>query len=91
MASLRAVLALGAVAHRAVLMALELKPGRYPFAHGARHLLPSGQILFDSYHCSRYNTQTRRLTSASFGAVVEAIRSEHRYPGRDTRCLTQRS
>lgn len=64
----RAILALGAVAHRAVLMALGLKPGAHRFAHRARHALP-GATLFDSYHCSRYNTQTKRLTAAMFEAV----------------------
>ncbi len=67
-----AILALGAVAHRAVLMALDLPPGRWRFAHGAVHDL-SAVRLFDSYHCSRYNTQTRRLTAASFDAVVRDI------------------
>jgi uracil-DNA glycosylase len=68
----RAILALGAIAHRAVLMAFGLAPGRWRFAHHAVHELPSLR-LFDSYHCSRYNTQTRRLTAASFEAVVSDI------------------
>jgi len=72
----RAILALGAVAHRAVLMALGLPPGRWRFAHHAVHELPQvrlGTRLFDSYHCSRYNTQTRRLTVSAFEAVVGDI------------------
>jgi uracil-DNA glycosylase family 4 len=68
----RAILALGAIAHRAVLMAFGLAPRPYRFAHGAVHELP-GARLFDSYHCSRYNTQTRRLTAAGFAAVVRDI------------------
>src|SRR5262249_49402179 len=64
----RAILALGAIAHRAVLMALGLAPGKRRFAHHAVHELPSAR-LFDSYHCSRYNTQTKRLTAAMFEAV----------------------
>jgi uracil-DNA glycosylase family 4 len=68
----RAILALGAIAHRAVLMAFGLAPVRHPFAHRAVHELP-GARLFDSYHCSRYNTQTRRLTAASFEAVVREV------------------
>ena len=68
-----AILALGTIAHQAVLMALELRRADYAFAHGARHLLPSGQALFDSYHCSRYNTQTRRLTADMFRDVFDAI------------------
>jgi len=70
----RAILALGAIAHRAVLMALGLPPGRHRFAHGAVHALPSlAAQLFDSYHCSRYNTNTRRLTAVQFEAVIRAL------------------
>lgn len=72
----RLILALGLVAHKAVLMALGQKQSAYAFGHAARHELPDGRILFDSYHCSRYNTQTRRLTAASFAAVFDDIRSE---------------
>lgn len=69
-----ALLALGLIAHSAVLMALKLKKSAFPFGHGARHALPDGRTLFDSYHCSRYNTQTRRLTAEGFGSVFAAIR-----------------
>ncbi len=69
-----AVLALGLIAHNAVLSALGLKSGAHPFAHAARHALPGDLTLFDSYHCSRYNTQTRRLTPEAFAAVFAAIR-----------------
>ena len=69
------VLALGKIAHDAVVRALEQKPGQYPFGHGARHRLPTGQWLLDSYHCSRYNTQTRRLTPEMFRAVFEQART----------------
>jgi len=72
----RAILALGAIAHRAVLMAFGLAPGRYRFAHRAVHELSAASSmtrLFDSYHCSRYNTQTKRLTAAMFEAVVRDI------------------
>jgi uracil-DNA glycosylase len=72
----RVVLALGLVAHKAVLMALGLKQSALAFGHGARHELPDGRVLIDSYHCSRYNTQTRRLTSADFQDVFRKIRSE---------------
>jgi len=68
-----AILALGLVAHKAVLMAQGLKQSAYAFGHGAEHTLPSGHRLFDSYHCSRYNTQTNRLTPEMFRAVFEAI------------------
>lgn len=50
--------------------------GAYAFGHGARHALPQGLVLYDSYHCSRYNTQTRRLTEVMFHAVFERIRDE---------------
>jgi uracil-DNA glycosylase family 4 len=64
------VLSLGAIAHGAVLRARGLKPARYVFRHGAVHALEPGLTLVDSYHCSRYNTQTRRLTPAMFESVV---------------------
>lgn len=70
------VLALGNVAHAAVLRAFKLKPKDHVFGHGARHVLPHGQVLYDSYHCSRYNTQTRRLTEAMFHEVFRHIRNE---------------
>jgi len=64
------LLALGAIAHGAVLRALGLRQSAYAFAHGAEHRLPDGRILVDSYHCSRYNTNTRRLTAEMFAQVV---------------------
>lgn len=68
-----ALLALGNVSHQAVLRALSLRLKTYPFRHGACHDLPGGRLLYDSYHCSRYNTNTRRLTPEMFDAVVAAI------------------
>lgn len=70
------ILALGNVAHAAVLKAFDLKLKDYKFAHAARHALPNGLVLFDSYHCSRYNTQTKRLTEAMFQEVYSAITNE---------------
>jgi uracil-DNA glycosylase family 4 len=64
------LLALGAIAHGAVLRALGLRVADYKFAHGAEHSLPRGLRLVDSYHCSRYNTNTRRLTPQMFREVV---------------------
>ena len=68
-----AILALGRIAHDATLRALGLAGRDHLFAHGAEHALPSGARLFDSYHCSRYNTNTRRLTTAMFEQVFAAI------------------
>jgi uracil-DNA glycosylase family 4 len=70
----RVILALGRVAHEAVLRAQGYRLREYAFAHGAEHLLANGIHLHDSYHCSRYNTQTRRLTPDMFTAVVASIR-----------------
>ena len=73
------VLALGTIAHGAVLRASGLKLASAPFGHGASVDLPGGRRLFASYHCSRYNTQTRRLTPEMFGAVFAQIaRALHR-------------
>ena len=73
---LDAILALGTIAHRAVVEAAGLKVAAWRFAHGAKLALPNGVTLFDSYHVSRYNTNTGRLTAAMFDAVVASIR-EH--------------
>jgi uracil-DNA glycosylase family 4 len=67
------LLALGTVAHRAVLMALGLKSKDYPFGHGSIHTISNNLTLYDSYHCSRYNTQTKRLTTRMFEQVFEKI------------------
>lgn len=69
------ILALGRIAHQAVLRALNLRQARFPFGHGAEHGLEAGRLLLDSYHCSRYNTQTGRLTTAMFEAVFARARS----------------
>lgn len=73
MPRLRAVLALGGTAHNAVLRANGLKPARVPFRHGAMHALPEDRLLVDSYHVSRLNTNTGRLTEAMFHAVVGSM------------------
>ena len=75
MTRLKIVLALGAIAHQAALGALGQKRAAFPFAHGARHRLAGGLELADSYHCSRYNTNTGRLTTAMFESVVAAVRA----------------
>lgn len=69
---LRAIIALGAIAHQSTLKALDLRLADHPFAHGARHELADGLALLDSYHCSRQNTNTGRLTAAMFEAVFAA-------------------
>jgi uracil-DNA glycosylase family 4 len=71
--SVRAILALGQIAHNAVLAAKALRRALYPFAHGAMHELPDGTLLADSYHCSRLNTNTGRLTPAMFESVIAAM------------------
>ena len=69
-----AVLALGAIAHGSLLAALGERLSRRPFKHGVLHELDGGLILADSYHCSRYNTNTGRLTVAMFESVIAALR-----------------
>ena len=85
---LRAIMVLGRIAHDTTLRALGLKLKDFPFAHGARHDLTTqlenhgdaenkrALVLFDSYHCSRYNTNTGRLSEDMFRAVFRAIRNE---------------
>ncbi len=68
------ILALGTVAHEAVLRAVKLKRKDYPFVHGGHHHLPRGIPLLDSYHCSRYNTQTKRLTAEMFDKILHQAR-----------------
>lgn len=68
------VLALGGIAHGAVLRALGLSARTHKFGHGRHYPLSDGRWLIDSYHCSRYNTQTKRLTAAAFKAVFEQAR-----------------
>ena len=68
--SVRSILALGTVAHDSVLMAMGLKKSAARFGHGSEHELPGGRLMIDSYHCSRYNTQTRRLTTPMFHEVL---------------------
>ena len=70
---LKVILALGLLAHAAVLTALGLGRSARPFRHGALHPLPLGRVLADSYHCSRYNTSTGVLTGPMFEAVFEGL------------------
>jgi uracil-DNA glycosylase len=77
----RVILALGTIAHAAVLRASGLPNGAHRFAHAAEHTLSGHRVLLDSYHCSRYNTQTRRLTTPMFEDVVRRAR-ELAFPAR---------
>ena len=75
----RVVIALGRIAHESLVRALGGKPSQARFGHGAEHRLADGRVLIDSYHCSRYNTNTGRLTPEMFEAVFArglALRAE---------------
>ena len=69
------ILALGRIAHNAVLKARSLKQSRFPFVHNQAYQVADNHYLVDSYHCSRYNTQTGRLTQQMFRDVFETIKS----------------
>jgi uracil-DNA glycosylase family 4 len=81
--TLRAVLALGAIAHNSVLSAFGLRRAAYLFAHGVQHELPGGLVLADSYHCSRLNTNTGKLTPAMFEAVFADLSNRLSKPPAD--------
>lgn len=72
----QSLLALGAIAHQATLTALQLRKADYPFSHGAVHSITKELRLYDSYHCSRYNTQTKRLTELMFEQVFNKIQQD---------------
>jgi uracil-DNA glycosylase len=71
---LEAMVALGRIAHDSALAALGARKAAFPFAHGARHEVRAGLVLFDSFHCSRYNTNTGKLTPEMFRSVFAAVR-----------------
>lgn len=73
MPNLKVILSLGSISHAAVLRAFGLKPSYAKFVHAAEHALPGGKLLIDSYHTSRYNINTGRLTDLMFDAVMERI------------------
>ncbi len=73
MPRLRVILALGTVSHASILRTLELRQKEWPFGHNNIHELPNGIKLIDSYHCSRYNTNTGRLTEAMFHDVFQNV------------------
>ncbi len=74
--NLQIMLALGRIAHDQTLTALGQRKSLFPFAHGARHELGNDRILYDSFHCSRYNTNTGKLTTDMFRSVFAAIKTE---------------
>lgn len=73
LARLEAIVCLGRIAHQSTLAALSIRPKDAPFAHGAAHRIDARRMVFDSYHCSRYNTNTGRLTPAMFDDVFRAV------------------
>lgn len=70
------ILCLGLISHKAVIKAFGLKQSNYPFIHGKIHKLDDGRQIIDSYHCSRYNTNTKRLTEKMFSDIFKVIRME---------------
>lgn len=70
----RVILALGRIAHQSVIAASGQRQTAYPFGHGSEHALPDGRVLIDSYHCSRYNTNTGVLTTEMFDHVIARCR-----------------
>jgi len=80
MPNLHTILSLGKIAHDSVVRTLGLRLAEFRFCHGARHFLPDGRVLADSYHCSRLNTNTGRLTEEMFDLVIAAIAADLRGP-----------
>ena len=73
--NLKAIVALGRIAHDSTVVALGHKRSAFPFGHAARHDIKPGVALFDSYHCSRYNTSTRVLTPEMFRGVFTSVKA----------------
>jgi uracil-DNA glycosylase family 4 len=76
MPDLRVIVSLGRISHEAVLRVLDQRQAAFPFAHGAMHRLPPRLILADSYHCSRYNTNTGKLTPEMFEQVFASVQTQ---------------
>ena len=76
MTRLKAIVVLGRIAHESTLTALKLRKSAFAFAHGARHAMSPDLTIYDSYHCSRYNTNTGRLTTEMFRNVFAAVRTD---------------
>lgn len=75
--NVKVLIALGQIAHNSACKVLGIRPSAAKFGHGAEHVAPDGRILIDSYHCSRYNTNTGRLTEAMFHQVFERAKVIH--------------
>ncbi len=75
MKKLKVIFTLGRIAHDTTLHHFKLRKSNYPFSHGSSYRLPSGIMLVSSYHCSRYNIQTNRLTQQMFDKVVSSLAS----------------
>ncbi len=75
MPALKVIVALGAIAHQALLWSYSLKPKSFVFGHNVSHALPDGRLLIDSYHCSGYNWRTGRLSRESFEAVFAGVKA----------------
>ena len=75
MRKLRVTVALGTVAHNAILSTRDVRKSLFPFKHGAFHHLPDAPLLVDTYHCSRYNVNTGRLTDQMFHDVFAAVKA----------------
>ncbi len=67
------ILALGKIAHDSVIRSFDLKLSQYPFGHENKHTISNQVTLIDSYHCSRYNTQTKRLTTKQFERIFKIV------------------
>jgi len=74
MKNLKVIMALGGLAHGAILKVLSEKKSKWKFAHNQGHALPNGIMLIDSYHCSRYNTNTGKLTAEMFADVFRHVK-----------------
>jgi uracil-DNA glycosylase len=76
MTRLKAIVVLGRIAHESTLTALKARKAAFPFTHAARHVVTPELTIYDSYHCSRYNTNTGRLTTEMFRSVFAAVRTD---------------
>ena len=76
MKNLKIILALGTIAHQELLKVFNIKLSLHKFQHGNIHSINNNILLFDSYHCSRYNTQTKRLTTEMFEEVILSIKEK---------------